>query len=214
MLFSATIILGGKMFGSGQVSCLFTASFSHTSGGYIMKDDLNKLDFRPVQSARPTEELYEMCRDILEHPDFLDLKTRVHHHSSNVYCHLVRAAKAAVIICRHRGYSEEMTREIVRAALLHDFCDFDWRLTKQNKKQWTLAERIHRQYVYHHGKNAAKNAKRVFDINDKQFAAIKSHMFPAGWPKDTYGWVVQMCDKIATYYECTVNPMEKFNNLD
>ena len=176
--------------------------------------DINKLDFSSVASASVPDELYEMCKDILDHPEFQDLKTRVHHHTSNVFCHLVRAAKAALIICKHRGYSEEKTAEIVRAALLHDFCDFDWRLTKQNKKQWTLAERIHRQYVYHHGKNAAKNARRVFDINDKQFYAIKSHMFPAGWPRDSYGWIVQMADKIATYYECGANPVNKYNNLE
>ncbi len=176
--------------------------------------DVHKLDFSPVASASIPDELYEMCKDIIDNPEFQDLKTRVHHHSSNVFCHLIRAAKAALIICKHRGYPEEKTAEIVRAALLHDFCDFDWRLTKQNKKQWTLAERIHRQYVYHHGKNAAKNARRVFDINDKQFYAIKSHMFPAGWPRDSYGWIVQMADKIATYYECGANPINKYNNLE
>ena len=176
-------------------------------------DDIQKLDFSSVSSSKPTEELIALCGDILEHPDFQELKNRVHHHDSNVFCHLVRAAKAAIIICKHRGYDEDETREIVQAALLHDFCDFDWRLTKANKKQWTLGERIHRQYVYHHGKNAAKNAKKVFDISDRQFAAIKSHMFPAGWPRDNCGWIVQMCDKIATYYECTYNKINKIDNL-
>ncbi len=176
-------------------------------------DDLKKLDFSSVESAIPSEELYEMCKDILEHPDFQALKSRVHHHTSNVYCHLIRAAKAALIICRYKGYPEDMTRDIVHAALLHDFCDFDWRLTKENKKSWTLAERIHRQYIYHHGKNAAKNAKKIFNINDKQFYAIKSHMFPAGWPRDKYGWVVQMSDKVATYFECGANPINNYDNL-
>lgn len=177
-------------------------------------DDIRKLDFSECASSRITDELSVICGDILEHPAFQDLKTRVHHHTSNVFCHLVRAAKAALIVCKHKQYSEEETYDIVRAALLHDFCDFDWRLTKANKKTWTLFERIHRQYVYHHGKNAAKNAKRVFDISDKQFYAIKSHMFPAGWPRDRYGWVVQMADKVATYYECIANPKNKFSNLD
>jgi uncharacterized protein len=83
---------------------------------------------------------------------------------------------------------------VVRAALLHDFFLYEWHIPGLR-------------YVLHgwaHPAIAAKKAREVFGIGDKEYSCIRTHMWP--WtllhpPRCREGWVVSLADKIVAVKE-------------
>lgn len=144
------------------------------------------------------------CNDILQHPEFLKLKDKEHHYTSNVYNHSVRVASQCASLCEKFKLNNVKSKDTIRAALLHDFYDFDrverWKYRKSTKMPVT--QRMRTCFLFHHPKNAALHAHRVFDINERQMNAIRSHMFPfAPFPKTTGAWLIIASDKWVTVKE-------------
>ena len=82
-----------------------------------------------------------------------------------------------------------------RGALLHDyFNDSDYRSTKGLKKGSM------------HPVIALNNARREFNLNNKEENIIVIHMFPMGnvKPNCKESWLVTVVDKIVAIYECGV----------
>ena len=79
-----------------------------------------------------------------------------------------------------------------RAGLLHDFCPYDFR------KKTPTGEL----QAFYHPKAAAENSVRTFDIGEKEWNAVLSHMFPLGpIPKNKEAWIITMADKICASLE-------------
>jgi len=148
--------------------------------------------------------LDDNCKDILLHPEFLKLKDKEHHYTSNVYNHSVRVASHCAHLCDKFNVNDEKRKEAVRAALLHDFYDFDRverRLHRKNTKM-PVTRRMKTCFLFHHPQNAALHAHKIFDINERQMNAIRSHMFPlAPLPKSTGAWLIIASDKWVTIKE-------------
>ena len=56
--------------------------------------------------------------------------------------------------------------------------------------------RVKHMHAFIHGALAARRADRVFGLDERQRAAITSHMFPlAPFPKSSEAWVITLADK-------------------
>jgi uncharacterized protein len=101
-----------------------------------------------------------------------------HYHSLYVsYC-----------VCRHCcNLKLKNSREIVRAALLHDFYLYEWYTVKHDEY-----------HIFYHPKEAVKNIEEHFGtLSSMQRDMILSHMFPASkqFPNSVGAWLLTMADK-------------------
>jgi len=103
--------------------------------------------------------------------------------------HCFNVSYVSYLLCRRWGLDY---RAAARGGLLHDFFLYDWHGTKLRN--------IH---GIRHPKVALDNARRYFEINDKEAAVIKKHMWPLtvlpSRHKEAY--VVMMVDKYCTVRE-------------
>ncbi len=107
-----------------------------------------------------SKEFDSLVSDILENEYFLETKKDLHHGTSK-YEHSLRVAKLSYKLGRlFRGD----LRVAARAGLLHDFFF------------GTRKEKPENSYL-RHPVTAASNAKRYFNVTDKEAEAIKTHMF-------------------------------------
>ena len=147
----------------------------------------------------------QMTGDILDHPLFQEMRGHCHHGGENsLYDHSVDTAKCALRLARKFRLSEERTRAVTRAALLHDFFGYDWRSEshKRQVRQHRGWKRITKMHAFTHGAIAAARASRTFALDDRQRAAITSHMFPlAPFPKNSEAWIVTLADKFVASQE-------------
>lgn len=139
-------------------------------------------------SKKNKQEFESITRDILTHPEFIKLKSELHHGISR-YEHSLRVAKTSYNLAKAMNLDY---KSITRAGLLHDFY-FDAELIDFNKRK-TLVE---------HPKIALQNSKRYFELNERQENAIVSHMFPLKGkiPKYKESFVVGISDKIVATHE-------------
>ena len=74
------------------------------------------------------QEFQTITEDIITHPLFLQLRQLQHHGGeNNLYDHSVDTAACAYRMARRFHMREDRVRAVTRAALLHDFCGYDWR---------------------------------------------------------------------------------------
>ena len=130
-------------------------------------------------------EFSSIISDILKNQEIIDLRYEYHHGISRLD-HSFNVAKLTFNICKI--FNIDTIKETTRAALLHDF----YRSFEDSS-------------FTHHPLVAAKNAKRVFNINKMQEDIIACHMFPATLklPKYKETWIVSLSDKIVAIKECT-----------
>lgn len=130
-------------------------------------------------------EFNNIISDILKNQEIIDLRYEFHHGISRLD-HSLNVAKLTFNICK--TFNIDTIKETTRAALLHDFY-----------RSFEDSSFTHHPYV------AAKNAKRVFNINKMQEDIIACHMFPATLklPKYKETWIVSLSDKIVAIKECT-----------
>ena len=151
------------------------------------------------------QEFEEMTEDILRHPQFQALRSLCHHGGENsLYDHLVDTAWRAYRLAGTFGLRPERVRAVTRAALLHDFFGYDWRdeSHRQMLRQYSGWNRLKQMHAFAHGPYAAKRASLYFALDDRQRAAIRSHMFPlASIPQNSEAWIVTLADKMVASRE-------------
>jgi len=92
-------------------------------------------------------------------------------------------------------------KELIEAALLHDFYLYDWHTQNPYGKL----------HGFIHPEIASENAKKYFNISKKQQEAIKSHMWPLNIikvPKSKEAFILCMADKY-----CAVAESLRLNKL-
>jgi uncharacterized protein len=132
----------------------------------------------------------ETVRDIIESDIFLSTKKYIQHGKITVYEHSVEVAKICTRLSRFWKVKDR--RGMVRAALLHDFFLYDWH------DEWKLS------HGFTHPVSAAENARTYFNISDKEYSLIRSHMWPFTLfhpPRHKEGWFICMADKIVSLKE-------------
>lgn len=139
-------------------------------------------------SLEKKQEFEEIVKDILNHNEFKMLDHELHHGISR-YGHSLRVAKYAYRVSKklHWNYVN-----ITRAALLHDFYLDDQLEEYGVAKTWCK-----------HPEIALANAKKYFELDERQENMIISHMFPSCkiMPKYKESFLVTCVDKCVSFYE-------------
>ena len=150
-------------------------------------------------------EFEEYVCDILNNEYFLETKKDLHHGTSK-YEHSLRVAKLSYRL--GRIFKADL-RSISRAGLLHDFFLGTRKESPQNS-------------YLRHPVTASNNAKKYFNITEKEREAIKTHMFhhvlikkifpfinreekasvKEFKPKSKEGWIVCASDLLISIVEC------------
>lgn len=151
------------------------------------------------------KEFDEITRNIISNEYFQRTKDDFHHGSCK-YDHLLRVAKLSFVLGK---IMKADIKSVTRSAILHDFF-FGSR-----------KESIENSYL-NHPSTAAKNAKEIFNINELEETAIKTHMFhhvllkkifpfinrkehaklKENKPTSKEGWIVCISDLIVSVIEC------------
>ena len=135
-------------------------------------------------------EYLNKVKDILDNEEFKKMESIVHHevnrleHSIRVSYYSYKLAKALKMD----------TKQVARAALLHDFFLEENENEKVTKRMITMLE---------HPKYALENSKKYFELTDMEEDIILTHMFPIGLtvPKYFESWMVDIVDDVASIYE-------------
>lgn len=133
-------------------------------------------------------EFQMIVEDILNNHEFQELDQELHHGISR-YGHSMRVAKYVYKVSKKMNWDYE---KVTRAALLHDFF-LDNQLEEYGiAKTWCK-----------HPEIALENAKKYFELDDRQENVIVSHMFPSCkvMPKYKESWLVSCVDKCVSFYE-------------
>lgn len=137
----------------------------------------------------------EIALPIIQHEEYQKMKL-FKHHDESVYDHSLKVAYKAYEIAYNNNLDWVST---IRGALLHDFFLYKFKKTFSLK---LITDSI--KHALAHPIIALENAKKYFDINEKEEDIIKSHMFPFGLPKSKEAWIVSYVDKyIATFEYCS-----------
>ena len=105
-------------------------------------------------------EYYRLAGNILTNDYFLALK-KDNHHGTNKYDHCKRVSYISFLLAKILKADK---REVVRAGLLHDF--FYGERTEKEENSYLK-----------HPKTSAINAKKYFNVSDKEAKDIETHMF-------------------------------------
>ncbi|MBQ6687102.1 MAG: HD domain-containing protein [Bacilli bacterium] len=105
-------------------------------------------------------EYYRLAGNILSNNYFLELK-KDNHHGTNKYDHCKRVSYVSFLFAK---IFKADCKEVVRAGLLHDFF-FGERTEKEENS------------YLNHPHTSAINAKKYFNITDKEASDIRTHMF-------------------------------------
>lgn len=129
---------------------------------------------------------------ILENKEFSQIETIVHHGTTRM-SHSIRVSYYSYKIAKllHLDYDQ-----VARAGLLHDF--FLDRTTDYEKPKDKFLL-----FTTGHPKVAVQNAKKYFELSEKEEDIIKTHMFPVDYriPKYAESWIVCAVDKFVGTYE-------------
>ena len=109
---------------------------------------------------KKNNDYYKLAEDILNNEYFLELKKDIHH-GTNKYDHCRRVSYLSYKLAKLFKANQN---EVVRAGLLHDFF-FGERTAKEENS------------YLNHPHTSVSNAKKYFDISDKEANDIKTHMF-------------------------------------
>ncbi len=132
-------------------------------------------------------EFKRLIKPIVDNKEFQKTK-KIAHHGITRYDHSMRVAYFSYLVTKFLRLDYKETTE---AALLHDF------FIDEVKHENAVLK------LRRHPKHAVENAKKYFDISDKQEDIIKTHMFPVTFtpPKYVESWIVDIVDDIAAIYE-------------
>jgi uncharacterized protein len=137
-----------------------------------------------------TELFDSLSRDILNTGIFQQSKNYIQHGKVSIYEHSIAVAKTSLTFSLFWPVRDR--EALVRAALLHDFFLYDWH------DEWKL------NHGFTHPVAAAENAKKYFQVSDKEYSLIRTHMWP--WtllhpPQYKEGWIICLSDKIVSVKE-------------
>ena len=139
------------------------------------------------------KEILDVIGDKLRDEHVQYMKEFIQHGSITTYKHCINVVKLCYILNKKFNLNADMD-VLMNGALLHDFYLYDW-------------HDVGIEYGLHgftHPKTAAKNAKQVFDIDDKTEGVIISHMWPLtlrSIPKHRESWLVTAADKYVSLME-------------
>ncbi|MDR2521144.1 MAG: hypothetical protein LBC72_01135 [Spirochaetaceae bacterium] len=170
----------------------FIADVIVTSGGYLRNKKLGIVNKTIGVEAPVSESFNDLAGDIIQSEKFAECKAFIQHGNVSVFTHCILVARLSWRAARFFNLPDR--RSLVRAALLHDFFLYDWHTPE---KMWSL-------HGWTHPTTAAENAREFFDISEKEYSLIQTHMWP--WtplhlPRHAEGWIICLADKVISLGE-------------
>ena len=148
----------------------------------------------------------ELIREYNEHPKVKSMKEFVQHGATTTYDHCHRVARLSYLLNR-KLHLRANEKELVPAALLHDFFLYDW-----HERPKTPIRKFTSKHGFTHSKVAADNAREVFGISDKMHSMILSHMWPLNItkvPKSREALILCVADKCIALKETLARRKER-----
>jgi uncharacterized protein len=131
-----------------------------------------------------------VTKDILANDKFLESENFIQHGKTSVYEHSLAVARMCAKLSVFWRVKDRTS--LIRAALLHDFFLYDWH------DEWKL------DHGFTHPVAAAENASKYFNISEKEYSLIRTHMWPFTLfhpPRYKEGWFICIGDKIVSLSE-------------
>lgn len=145
--------------------------------------------------------------DLLKDDTVKSMKQYHHHKSVTTHFHSLFVAYTVFKMCERLQRTDE--REVVRAALLHDYYLYEW-----------YTEKHEEYHIWYHPKQAVKNIEKHFGtLSDMQRNMILSHMFPTcvELPKSAGAWLLTAADKrcaVADYMKLSKRFLPLYNEIN
>lgn len=139
------------------------------------------------------EDVFKNYKKIIENKKFKQLANYIAHGNTSTLNHSISVAKLSLKIAEKLKLKINKD-ELIKSALLHDLFLYDWH---NAPKEAGL-------HGFTHSKTAADEARKEFDINDRVYSNILTHMWPLNItkvPKTKEGMIICIADKICSLKE-------------
>lgn len=140
------------------------------------------------------KEFKDIVCQIIKNSNFIKMDESIHHGNVSTYKHSLLVAYLSYLFVKKQNLKNIDIYSLIRGAMLHDYYLYDWHKKKEG----------HRFHGFRHPYFALKNALKVFpDLNKKERNIILRHMWPLTIipPRYKEAWIVQYCDKKATFHD-------------
>lgn len=147
-----------------------------------------------VLSYKEYKEFWNSIKGFLEADRYKEMKNYMQHGDTTTYEHCIVVARLCFWLNRRFKFKAN-EKELLTGAMLHDLYLYDWH-DKDNG--------YHNLHGFTHPKRAAANARRFFNVTDKEKNAIETHMWPltiGKVPKCKEAWILCGADKIIAFFE-------------
>ncbi len=158
--------------------------------GKNIQDKIETLSFE--NNNTDMAEFKNICKDIIEHPEYQKLKN-IKHHDKDIYTHNLKVAWISYLTAKKLNLH---VKEMVRGALLHDFFFYDWRI--KGAKDTFLPHGFTHPFV------SRKNAEKFFGhLTPIERDIIMKHMWPLTVvpPRYSESFLVSLIDKFVASKE-------------
>ena len=154
----------------------------------LRKTIRNKVETLSLENnSADMTEFKNICKDIIENPQYQKLKD-IKHHDKDIYTHNLKVAWISYLTAKRLKLH---VHEMVRGALLHDFFFYDWRV--KGAKDEFLPHGFTHPFV------SRRNAEKVFGhITPIERDIIMKHMWPLTVipPRYPESFLVSFIDKL------------------
>lgn len=138
-----------------------------------------------------------IVKDILSNELVKQMKQYRQHYKVSCFDHCLFVSYNLYVLCKK--YKLDYT-SAARAGMVHDLFLYDWRKRENGRKGF---------HAFTHPKTAYENAKKVFNLNDKEKDIILNHMWPVtlGIPKYKETALMVFVDK---YFACAERKLNSY----
>ena len=138
------------------------------------------------------QEYLNIVNNIIENDEFKKMENLKHHNTTRLN-HLLKVSYYSYKISKTLKLDY---KAVAVGGLLHDFYDeeiYDCSKMIDKLKLFTVKHPI----------DASNNAKKLFELSEKEINIIETHMFPVGYrvPKYAESWIVNFVDKVLSATE-------------
>ena len=139
------------------------------------------------------KEFIKIINDLINNDTVNEMKKYRQHYDTSTFEHCLNVSYISYKICKKLKLDY---KSMARAAMLHDLFLYDWR----NSKEELNLDGYH---AFVHPKIALKNAKKIFDLNEKEEDIILKHMWPVtiALPKYKETYIITLIDKYSAIQE-------------
>lgn len=134
------------------------------------------------------EEYLEIIKDILDNEKIQSMKEFVQHGNTSTFDHCVAVSYKSYLLAKKFKLDY---KSVARAGLLHDMYLYDWHTNPEKMP-------LFKKHGFTHPLRALNNAKKYFELNDKEIDIIVKHMWPLTLfhiPRYRESYIVTIVDK-------------------